>query len=58
MAVIIGIDPQKALDAACRIDRAEVELSRWQVRTGPRQLSEFLGWANPFKCRTWAIESA
>lgn len=58
MSVIIGIDPHKALHAACAIDRAEVELSKLQVRTGPRQLSELLAWASPFECRTWAIESA
>jgi transposase len=58
MSVIIGIDPHKALHAACAIDRAEVELSKLQVRTGPRQLSELLAWATPFECRTWAIESA
>ncbi|HVE19310.1 MAG TPA: IS110 family transposase [Ilumatobacteraceae bacterium] len=58
MSVIIGIDPHKALHAACAIDRTEVELSKLQVRTGPRQLPELLAWAAPFECRTWAIESA
>lgn len=33
-------------------------MSKLQVRTGPRQLSELLAWAGPFECRTWAIESA
>lgn len=58
MSVIIGIDPHKELHAACAIDRSEVELSKLQVRTGPRQLPELLAWAAPFECRTWAIESA
>ena len=58
MSVIIGIDPHKALHAACAIDRTEVELSKLQVRSGPRQLPELLAWAAPFECRTWAIESA
>jgi transposase len=58
MSVIIGIDPHKALHAACAIDRTEVELSKLQVRTGPRQVPELLAWAAPFECRTWAIESA
>ncbi len=58
MSVIIGIDPHKALHAACVIDRSEVELAELQVRTGPRQLAELLAWAAPFECRTWAIESA
>ena len=58
MSVIIGIDPHKALHAACVIDRTEVELTSLQVRSGPRQLSQLLAWAAPFECRTWAIESA
>ena len=58
MSVIIGIDPHKALHAACVIDRTEVELTSLQVRSGPRQLSQLLAWAAPFESRTWAIESA
>ena len=58
MSVIIGIDPHKALHAACAIDRDETELAELQVRTGPRQLDQLLEWAAPFECRTWAIESA
>jgi transposase len=44
MSVIIGIDPHKALHAACVIDNSEVELGELLVRTGPRQLSELLAW--------------
>ena len=58
MSVIIGIDPHKALHAACAIDRTECQLSAVQVRSGPRQMSELLAWAAPFEARTWAIESA
>ena len=58
MSVIIGIDPHKALHAACAIDRAEVELAALNVRSGPRQIGQLLDWAAPFGCRTWAIESA
>ena len=58
MSVIIGIDPHKALHAACVIDNSEVELGELLVRTGPRQLSDLLAWAAPFEDRTWAIESA
>jgi transposase len=58
MSVIIGIDPHKALHAACVIDSSEVELGELLVRTGPRQLGELLAWAAPFEDRTWAIESA
>ena len=58
MSVMIGIDPHKALHAACAIDETESELAEVVVRSGPRQLSELLGWAVGFECRTWAIESA
>jgi transposase len=58
MSVIIGIDPHKALHAACVIDRTENQLAALNVRTGPRQLGHLLEWAAPFGCRTWAIESA
>lgn len=34
MSVVIGIDPHKALHAACAIDRAEVELSKLLVAPG------------------------
>lgn len=57
MSVIIGIDPHKALHAACAIDERETELARLQIRTGPRQINELLTWATPFACRSWAIES-
>ena len=28
------------------------------MRSGPRQLTQLLGWAAGFECRTWAVESA
>ena len=58
MTVIIGIDPHKALHAACAIDNNEQELAQLSVRAGQRQLEQLLGWAQPFSPRTWAIESA
>ena len=58
MSVIIGIDPHKALHAACAIDRTESQLAALNVRSGTRQVSQLLEWASPFACRTWAIESA
>ena len=58
MSVFIGIDPHKALHAACAIDPTETQLAELQVRSGPRQVHQLLGWAAPFECRTWAIESA
>jgi transposase len=57
MSVIIGIDPHKALHAACALDERENELGQLQIRTGPRQISELLAWAAPFESRSWAIES-
>jgi transposase len=58
MSVIIGIDPHKALHAACAIDRTETQLAQLQVRSGVRQVPQLLEWAEPFASRTWAIESA
>jgi transposase len=58
MTVIIGIDPHKALHAACAIDNNECELAQLQVRAGHCQLEQLLGWAQPFSERRWAIESA
>jgi len=58
MSVIIGIDPHKALHAACAIDRNEIEVAALNVRSGPRQVGQLLEWATPFAPRTWAIESA
>lgn len=58
MSVMIGVDPHKALHAACAIDTNEAELGECQVRSRPRQLGQLLQWASPFGCRTWAIESA
>ena len=59
MSVIIGIDPHKALHAACAIDRHR-EPSWPSCRSAPGRASstELLAWAAPFECRTWAIESA
>jgi hypothetical protein len=58
MTVIIGIDPHKALHAACAIDDNEHELAQLSVRAGQRQLEQLLCWARPLGERTWAIESA
>jgi transposase len=58
MSVVIGIDPHKALHAACAIDQAETDVAELVVRAGPRQVDQLLAWAAPFDARTWAIESA
>jgi transposase len=56
--VVIGIDPHKALHAACAIDAREAELDELVVCSGPRQVEQLLEWASPFEARRWAIESA
>lgn len=58
MHVIIGIDPHKASHTAVAIDNGETELSRKKVRATRAQVDQLLGWAEPFRSRTWAVESA
>ena len=58
MDVIIGVDPHKATHTAVAIDANETELGWRQVRATSRQVELLLGWAEPFRERTWAIESA
>jgi transposase len=58
MSVMIGIDPHKALHAACAIDHSESAVAELVVRSGPRQLDQLLEWAEGFEDRTWAVESA
>jgi transposase len=58
MTVIIGIDPHKAIHAACAIDNNEAELGRLRVRAGKRQLAQLMAWAVHHDERVWAIESA
>jgi transposase len=58
VAVIIGVDPHKATHTAVAITGGEQEVGRKQVRSGGQQADELLAWAEPFKGRTWAIESA
>lgn len=42
MSVVIGIDPHKALHAACAIDECETELARVELRTGPGSVRNFV----------------
>jgi hypothetical protein len=35
MSVVIGIDPHKALHAACAVDQRETDLAEVVVRAGP-----------------------
>ena len=58
MTVIIGIDPHKTTHTAVAIGPNEAELSVVTVRATRQQTEKLLTWAEPFKKRTWAIESA
>jgi hypothetical protein len=42
MTVIIGIDPHKAIHAACAIDDKETELAQLRVRASKRQLRQLM----------------
>ena len=58
MRVVIGVDPHKGSHTAVAIDASEQQLAAVQVRSGPRQLEQLLGWAAEFEERVWAVESA
>jgi transposase len=58
MTVIIGVDPHKASHTAVAIGDDESELASIKVRSTRRQVPQLLAWAEPFRARTWAIESA
>jgi len=58
MRVVIGVDPHKGSHMAVAIDANEQQLAMVQVRSGPRQLEELLGWAAELGERVWAVESA
>ena len=58
MDVIIGIDPHKASHHAFAVNDREVELAQLSVRATRSQTQRLLRWAEPFACRTWAIEGA
>jgi CDP-diacylglycerol--serine O-phosphatidyltransferase len=48
MGVVIGVDPHKGSHMAVAIVAAEQQLEAVQVRSGPRQLEQLLGWAAGF----------
>ncbi len=58
MTTIIGIDPHKATHTAVAIGCDEAELATVTVRATSQQTDKLRSWAEPFKERTWAIESA
>ena len=56
--VLIGIDPHKATHTAVVIDESEHELARVRVTANKRQVSALLEFADSYRPRRWAIESA
>ena len=58
MTVIIGVDPHKQSHTAVAICGEEREVAKVTIRATRQQADKLLAWAEPFKERTWAIESA
>jgi transposase len=56
--VLIGIDPHKATHTAVVIDDAERELARIKVKADRSQVAALLEFADGYRPRRWAIESA
>ncbi len=56
--VLIGIDPHKATHTAVVIDEDEHELARIKVKADRSQVAALLEFAEEFRPRRWAIESA
>ena len=58
MRVMIGIDPHKASHTAVAIDNDEQILDEVKVRASKVQVQRLCTWAERFRERTWAVESA
>lgn len=56
--VLIGIDPHKATHTAVVVGDAEQELARIKVRADRSQVAALLEFADAYRPRRWAIESA
>ena len=56
--VLIGIDPHKASHTAVVIDESERELARVKVAADRSQVAALLQFADCYRPRRWAIESA
>ena len=56
--VLIGIDPHKATHTAVVVDDDERELARIKVRADKAQVAALLEFAERYRPRRWAIESA
>ncbi|MFZ0324290.1 MAG: IS110 family transposase [Actinomycetes bacterium] len=56
--VLIGIDPHKATHTAVVVDDDERELARVKVKADQQQVVALLKFADEYRPRRWAIESA
>ncbi len=56
--VLIGIDPHKATHTAVVVDESEHELARIKVKADKSQVEALLEFADGYRPRRWAIESA
>jgi len=55
---VIGIDPHKGSHTAAVIDDGEQVVGELRIDAGRRQADRLLGFAAPFRPRTWAVEAA
>ncbi|MCP4965305.1 MAG: IS110 family transposase, partial [bacterium] len=55
---MIGIDPHKATHTAVAVDDNEVVLDEFKLRASTVQAERLREWADGFKEREWAVESA
>jgi hypothetical protein len=58
VAVMIGVDPHKALHTAVAIGAAEEPLGQLRVRACMAQAERLLAWAAAWPQRTWGVEGA
>jgi transposase len=56
--VVIGVDPHKGSHTAVAVDGDENELDSLRLRSSKKQCDVLLDWADRYRQRRWAIESA